>query len=61
MRDINGNHIVSCSMTDNTDKYGPCATCKHLRNWVNTRSLHEGDPDYCSDRSAVTECGRQMA
>ena len=46
MRDINGNYIVSCSMTDNTDKYGPCATCKHLRNWVNTRSLYEGDPDY---------------
>lgn len=50
-----GKEIISCSMTDDTRRYGPCATCLHNRNWVNCSDIREGDPSYCDDRSAVTE------
>ena len=55
MRDINGNHIVSCCMTDDTDKYGPCATCMYYRDWSNTSFLKEDDDPFCSDTTVATE------
>ena len=45
MKTKDGKTIVSC---DGRKNVGNCVTCMWLRNWVNTRSLHEGDEDYCS-------------
>lgn len=49
-----GKEIISCSMTKDTRKYGPCATCYHDRDWRNCRDIHEGEPGYCDDPNAVT-------
>ena len=59
MKNINGEYIVSCCMTDDAINHGNCATCMHHRGWWNTSGLHEphaGEPDnsYCGDKSAVT-------
>ena len=57
MKNINGETIVSCCMSD-TDR-GNCATCMYHRGWWNTSWLHEphaGEPDndFCSDKTAIT-------
>ena len=57
MRTKEGKTIVSCCMTDDTERFGPCATCLHYRSLVNTRSLKEGDPSYCDDHSVITKDG----
>lgn len=59
MKNINGETIISCCMTDDVMKYGPCATCMYLRGWWNSNKVHEphaGEPDtdYCGDKTAVT-------
>ena len=51
MQNKEGKRIVSCPFA--ASGIGNCTTCMWLRNWVNTRSLHEGDPDYCSCPDAV--------
>ena len=55
MKNKSGETIVSCCMADDTANHGNCATCMHWRGWWNTTSLHEGDEDYCDDKSAVTQ------
>lgn len=55
MHNREGQVIVSCCMAEDAIKTAPCATCMFRRDWTNTPSLHEGDPDYCSDRTAVVK------
>lgn len=54
MKNRSGELIVKCSMTDDTEKHGACATCFHYRNWMNCSDLHEGDEGFCDDKSVVT-------
>ncbi len=42
-----GKVILSCAMTDDTRKYGCCASCGYCRDWTNTASIKEGEPGYC--------------
>ena len=53
MQNKEGKRIVSCPFA--TNGIGNCVTCMWFRNWVNTRSLHEGEPDYCSCPDAKVE------
>lgn len=53
MQNKDGRKIVACPLA--ASGIGNCATCMWLRTWVNTRSLHEGDPDYCSCPDAEAE------
>ena len=46
MKTKEGKYIVSCVMTDDVRRDGPCASCGYLRNWVNCESLHEGDESF---------------
>ena len=55
MKTKEGKYIVSCVMTDDVRRDGPCASCMHLRNWVNCESLHEGDESFCDCRIVVAE------
>lgn len=55
MKTKEGKYIVSCVMTDDVRRDGPCASCMHLRNWVNCESLHEGDESFCDCRIVTTE------
>ena len=42
-----GKVILSCAMTDDTRKYGCCASCGYCRDWTNTADIKEGEPGYC--------------
>lgn len=55
MLNIEGKVIVSCCRTNDTRKYGPCATCMYARDWTNTPFLKEDDAGYCCDSSAKAE------
>ena len=54
-----GRDIVSCAMTDNTEKYGSCASCRYCRDWTNTRSIKEGEPGYCEHGDRFRERGEE--
>ena len=55
MKTKEGKYIISCVMTDNVRRDGPCASCMHFRNWVNCESLHEGDESFCDCKNVATE------
>lgn len=55
MKTKEGKHIISCVMTDDVRRDGPCASCRYLRNWVNHEDLHEGDESFCDCRIVTTE------
>lgn len=55
MRTKDGKRIISCSMVDDVEKNGPCATCMYHCEYVNTPSMKPGDESYCCDHRAVTE------
>ena len=50
-----GKHIIACRMTDDTEKYGSCATCMYHRHYINTPSMKPGEESYCDDHTAVTD------
>lgn len=54
-----GKVIVSCVMTDDTEMYGNCATCRYAREWYNTRSIKEGEPGYCEHGDRFRERGEE--
>ena len=55
MKTKEGKLIISCAMTDDALKNAHCASCRHLRNWVNCEDLHEGDESFCDCRIVTTE------
>ncbi len=50
-----GKVILSCVMTDNTRRFGNCASCGHCRDWTNTASIKEGEPGYCEHGEAFAD------
>ena len=47
MKTKEGRIVVTCIMSDDARKSGPCASCRCRRTWLNCDSLKEGDPDFC--------------
>ena len=55
MKTKDGKLIISCVMSNDTRKNGPCATCRHRRTWLNSSDIREGEPDYCDAWDKVKE------